>query len=279
MAKRLSAAVVAASFVATLCAQTPPAAVPAFDVASIKPNHSGELEYSSIVQPGGRFVSTNISLRMLMKIAYGVHDDQIAAGPSWIDTDRWDINAKAEGYTNAAAFLDAARRMVRPLLADRFRLVLRHEPRELPVYALVVAKPNGGFGPNFRRNEHDDCTGPPALPMQPAQGTTEPAIKLGCGVGVFRPGHLAARAMTLRELIVTLTRFTDRVVVDRTGLTGKFDWDIQWVPDDLRVDNVRPPDGPSIFAAFLDQAGLKLERSRGEVDVLVVEHVERPESD
>jgi len=279
MAKRLSAAAVAALFVATLCAQTPPPAVPAFDVASIKPNHSGELEYSSVVQPGGRFISTNISLRMLIKIAFGVHENQIAAGPSWIDTDRWDVSAKAEGYTSAPAFIDAARAMLRPLLADRFRLVLRHEPRELPVYALVVARTNGGFGPNFRRNEHDDCTGPPALPMTAAQGTTEPAIKLGCGAGVFRPGHLAGRAMTLNELIVTLTRFTDRVVVDRTGLTGRFDWDIQWVPDDLRVDNVRPSEGPSIFDAFRDQAGLKLESSRGGVDVLVIEHVERPQSD
>src|SRR6185369_12081254 len=119
---------------------------PAFDVAAIKPAADTQAFSFSMVQPGGRYIGQNMSLRLLIKTAYGVHDSQIAGGPSWIDSDRWDINAKAEGYKDAAPFRDQARLMVRPLLADRFKLLMHHEQRELPVYALVLAKANE-FGP------------------------------------------------------------------------------------------------------------------------------------
>jgi len=86
--------------------------------------------------------------------------------------------------------------------------------------------------------------------------------------------------MTLNYLLIGIRRTTiDRVVVDRTGLTGKFDWEVQWVPEDLRIGAAKPPDGPSIFQAFRDQLGLKLEPTRDRVDVLVIDHVERPTPD
>src|SRR5262245_9693383 len=125
---------------AALLAQAPKE--PSFDVAAIKPSANTEVFSFSMVQPGGRYIGQNMSLRLLIKTAYGVHDSQIIGGPSWIDSDRWDINAKAEGYPNATTFRDQARLMVRPLLTDRFKLVLHHERRELPVYALVLAKAN-----------------------------------------------------------------------------------------------------------------------------------------
>ena len=129
-------------------------AAPAFDVAAIRANTSGEAEFGSYVEPGGRYTAKNVTLRTLIKTGYGVHDSQIVGGPSWMDSDRWDVTAKAEGYEKVAspAFRDTARLMVRPLLADRFKLSLRHEMRELPVYALVVAKANGELGPRFRRS-------------------------------------------------------------------------------------------------------------------------------
>src|SRR3954467_11956679 len=137
----LVAAVTLAAFVIVRAQEPKP---PAFDVASIKPAADPTSFSFSMVQPGGRYIGQNMPLRLLIKTAYGVHDSQIIGGPSWIDSDHWDINAKAEGYKGTTTtFRDEARLMVRPLLADRFKLVLHHEQRELPVYALVVAKANG----------------------------------------------------------------------------------------------------------------------------------------
>jgi hypothetical protein len=200
--------------------------VAAFDVAAIKPNTSGEPEFGSYVEPGGRYTAKNVTLRTLIKTGYGVHDSQIAGGPSWMDTE------------------------------------------------------HGEFGPQFRRNNERECGGP-APPIPPADGAKEPAVPLPCGADMFRPGHLAARAMTLSNILVALARFSsiDRVVVDRTGLTGKFDWEIQWTPEVLAAGAVAPSDGPSVFQAFRDQAGLKLEPRKDLVDVLVIDHVERPATD
>ena len=276
MKTRLILVIVTMTWVAALVAQAPKG--PAFDVAAIKPSADTQAFSFSMVQPGGRYIGQNMSLRLLIKTAYGVHDSQIFGGPSWIDSDHWDINAKAEGYKDATPFRDQARLMVRPLLADRFKLVLHHEQRELPVYALVVPKANGEFGPSFRRDDEHSCDKPASLP--PAEGAAEPAGPMPCGADGFNPRHLWARAMTLNYMLIGLARTSiDRVVVDHTGLTGKFDWEVQWVPDDLRVDAAKRPDGPSIFQAFRDQLGLKLEPTRDRVDVLVVDHAEHPETD
>jgi uncharacterized protein (TIGR03435 family) len=258
----LIAAAIGASFIAAH-AQTPSSPPPAFDVAAIKQAADPTALSFSMVQPGGRYAGQNMSLRLLIKTAYGVHDSQIFDGPSWIDSDHWDINAKAEGYKDATTFRDQARLMVRPLLADRFKLVLHHEQREIPVYALVLAKANGELGPNFRRNDERDCD-KPAPPITPAGGAAEPSAPMPCGADGFNVRHLWARAMTLRYMLIGLSRTSiDRVVVDHTGLTGKFDWEVQWIPDDLRIDAAKRPDGPSIFQAFRDQLGLT-HRPRGD---------------
>ena len=277
MKKRLFFAVVLAALAATLRAQAP--ASPAFDVAAIKPAADTTVFSYSFVQPGGRYIGQNMNLRLLIKTAYGVHNSQIIGGPSWIDSDRWDINAKAEGYKDPGPFRDMSRLMVRRLLADRFTLVFHHELREIPVYALVVAKANGEFGPNFRRNDGRDCDKP--MPPFPAvEGAAEPPFGFICGADGFNTRHLGARAMTLNYMLIGLARTSlDRPVVDHTRLTGKFDWEVQWVPDDLQIDGARRPEGPGIFEAFRDQLGLKLEPARDRVDVLVIDRVDRPETD
>jgi uncharacterized protein (TIGR03435 family) len=250
-----------------------------FDVAAITPNRSGDEEFGSYVEPGGRYTARNVTLHTLIKTAYGVHDSQIAGGAAWIGNDRWDIVAKAEGYAQPAAFRDTARLMLRPLLADRFRLSLRHEQRELRVYALVVAKANGEVGPQFRRNDERECDRR-VPPIPPVADAKEPAVPLPCGADMFRPGHLAARDMTVNHLVVALNRFNiDRVVVDQTRLKGKFDWEIQWTPEALTVADVAAREGPTVFDAFREQAGLRLQPKRAPVDVLVIDHVERPTPD
>jgi uncharacterized protein (TIGR03435 family) len=272
---------IAAAIVASCAAphaQSPADTAPAFDVAAIKATTDTQQSSFSYVQPGGRYIGQNMTLRLLIKTAYGVHDSQIVGGPSWINSDDWDINAKAEGYKDAVQFRDLARLMVRPLLADRFKLALHHEQRELPVYALMVAKPNE-FGPNFRRDDERECD-KPAPPIAPVEGAAEPTGLMPCGADGFNARHLWARAMTLDYMMIGIRRTSiDRVVVDHTGLTGKFDWEVQWVPDDLRIDAAKRPEGPSIFQAFREQLGLKLEPARDIVDVLVIDRAERPETD
>jgi uncharacterized protein (TIGR03435 family) len=272
------AAFVAAVLVVGEILSAQSAAPPQFDVASVKRNESGDPESASFVQPGGRYTATNVTVRTLIKTAYGLHDDQLIGGPNWIDTERFDIVAKADGYQAPSAFRDQARMMLRPLLADRFKLVMKHEFRDLAVYAIVPARKDGRFGAQFRRSASGDCSGPPKA-IQAAPGAAEPEIPLPCGAEVYRPGHLAARSMRLSNLVLNVSRWADRVVVDRTRLEGTFDWDVQWVPDALIPDSANLVEGPSLFAALRDQAGLKIERGRASVEVLVVQRVERPDPD
>ena len=272
--RRLAIGCLGLIWTVALRAQAP---APSFDAVAIKPAADTAAFPFSMVQGGGRYSGQNMSLRLLLKTAYGVHDSQIVGGPPWIDSARWDINAKAEGYTDASKFRDVARLMVRPLLAERFKVTLHHEMREVPVYALVVNKA-GQFGPNFRRDDACDPAKPDVI--EPAPGSLEPAAPLICGSDIFRPAHLVARGMTLDYLLIALGRTSiDRVVVDRTGLTGKFDWEVQWIPDDLRPDAGSRPEGPSIFQAFRDQLGLRLEAATAPVDVLVIDHAEQPQLD
>jgi uncharacterized protein (TIGR03435 family) len=250
---------------------------PAFDVVSVKPNNAGNDQTASYVQPGARYTAINVTLRMLVKTAYGVHDDQIVGGPEWIRTERFDVAAKAEGNPPTSAFRDQARLMLRRALADRFKLVLRSERREIPIYALVVAREDGRFGPQLARSDAGACSGPPiAVPV--AAGAPEPNPAMPCGSGFSRPQHVSARGMEFSTLVTSVSSWSDRLVVDGTALTGKFDWDLQWTQEPLSADTARTP-GLSLFTALREQLGLRLESRRGPVDVFVVDGVERPAPD
>src|SRR4030095_14560884 len=146
---------------------------PAFDVVSVKPSDAPNEQTASFVQPGARYTAINMTLRMLVKTAYGVHDDQVAGGAAWIATERFDITAKAEGNPPGGVFRDQARLMLRQALADRFNLVLHSERREIPIYALVVARTDGRLGPQLARSDASECSGPTkAVPTAP--NTAEP---------------------------------------------------------------------------------------------------------
>jgi uncharacterized protein (TIGR03435 family) len=249
----------------------------AFEVVSVKPSNSGNDQTASLVQPGGRYTAVNVTLRMLVKTAYGVHDDQVVGGPEWINAERFDIAAKAEGNPPTSVFRDQARLMLRRALADRFKLVLRSERREIPIYALVLARDDGRLGPQLTGSDASLCAGPPKA-VATAPGAPEPNPPMPCGAGFARPAHMAARGMEFSTLATSISSWADRVVVDRTGLTGKFDWDLQWAQEPLTPDTTRAP-GLSLFTALQEQLGLRLDSQRGLVDVFVVAAAERPRPD
>jgi uncharacterized protein (TIGR03435 family) len=271
--------------------QTPDAKPPAFEVASIKPHKSGDQASSIMVQPGGRYTATNATLRLLVRTAYGAHDDQIVGGPNWTSSERFDVIGKAEGNPPTTTFRDQARLMLRQLLADRFKLGLHHETRDISVYALVIAKRDGKLGPQLRPANAADCraTKAPNPAASTASNPNTPGFiefdSLPCSAGFSRQGHLAARTTIFSTFVTGLSNWTDRLVFDHTGLAGTFDWDLQWRPEPLTGDlpnatSDRSFDaGVSLVTALQEQLGLKLESTKGPVDVLVIDHVEQPTVD
>ena len=275
----LSAVVVA--FVVAATAQTPSPGAPAFEVASIRQNVSVSDGASVRAQPGGRLTVTNNSLRNIIRNAYTVQNFQIIGGPDWINTDRWDITAKAADDTPPQQML----LMVRSLLADRFKLVIRNETRQSPIFALVVSRADGRLGPQLRPSTVD-C----AALFAGARGRGEPPPatingRPSCGTRATR-GSMMTTSIAMADFVRNLGPLTGRPVVDMTGLTGTYDIDLAWTPD----QGPPGPDGPvpqsalggdgvSLFTAVQEQLGLKLDARQGPVDVLVIDSVERPVED
>ena len=266
--------------------QTPE--TPAFEVASVKPSKSENGRGASF-PPGGRFTATDLTPRELIALAYDIPNPfrniRISDGPGWIDSARFDIVAKGEANSSP----ERVRLMLRALLANRFKLVARNQVRERPIYALVLARSDRRLGPQLRRSDLD-CAARGNAPLAPIP--SDPNVAPPC---VMRqsPGHIVASATTMSNFVAMgLSRFVeDRLVVDRTGLTGRFDLSLEWTPASrgFGPPPVLPPglpepapphaDGPSIFTAVEEQLGLKLQPTTGAVEVLVIEHVEHPTED
>jgi uncharacterized protein (TIGR03435 family) len=246
--------------------QAAPPGSPAFEVASVKTNRTGDNRVMNMLQSGGRYTATNITLRMLIRNAYRLQDSQISSGPSWIDSDHYDVVAKGEAQFSL---------MLQGLLADRFKLTFHYESQELPIYALVVARSDRKLGSRLRQT---DCVrpdnavlpGPPDLNPQPPCGT----IQTGSG-------RLTFRGAPMSQIATGLSSHVNRVVLDRTGLSGDFDLDLQWTADQLSPAAARPadPNGPSIVTALQEQLGLRLDSHRGPVEVLVIDSASQPTPD
>jgi uncharacterized protein (TIGR03435 family) len=269
-------------------------APPQFEVASIKPNKSGDGRVMIGVQPGGRFTATNVPLRMLIRNAYQLQDFQIVGGPDWLSTDRFDVIAKAEegaGDAFRAAQSGEPSRgqlMLRALLAERFKLVAHTENREMPIFALVLARSDGKLGPQLQKST-TDCTGPAAgrgRGQMPPPGPPQPGERLPCGIRVA-PGNMSVGGSSLAQFASSLGMFVGRIVVDRTGLDGTYDFNLTWTPDQIAnrppgapdplVNGVPiDPNGPSIFTAVQEQLGLKLDSQKGPVSVLVIDRADHP---
>ena len=279
-------------------AQTPTQteADPKFEVASVRPNTSGDNKMSSKTFPGGRYEAINIPPRLLIMNSYALQPQQLVGAPDWISSERFDIVAKADGELGPPVSRDGPSRlqlMIRSLLEERFRLKVHREPREVPIYSLVLARADGRLGSGLTPTAVD-CS---AIAAARRSGGAPPdVLKPGerpqCGARVGF-GELTAGGQPLLELVSLLSTTVGRSVVDRTGLTGRYDIQLRWTPDrvlqrsagtaasePIRVNGVEiDPNGPSIFTALQEQLGLKLESERGTVEALVIDHIERPTPD
>jgi uncharacterized protein (TIGR03435 family) len=255
-------------------APSPAIAAPSFEVAIIKPTDPERTQSSIGFNQGGSFQARGITLRELIQLAYNLGyfavDQRIVGGPKWIGTARFDIDAKPDDKT-ASEFtripikkqLPTQQAMVRALLEDRFNLRLHHETRQLPVLILVPA--HGG-------------------PKLTASSAAEPDDPFGPD---GPPGNWKAEGVSMDELASNLSQLSDaggRIVIDRTGLKGSFDFTLKWTPESpmdatpATNDNGLKPDlsAPSLLKALEEQLGLKLEASNESVDVLVIDSAELP---
>ena len=261
-----------------LLCQAPAESKPKFEVATIKPSDPGQRGSRTQLQPGGRVVISGVPVRDLMALAYRVRDFQITGGPSWMGTDGWDIEARAEegSFSPPTAAQDPNTPdplsiRLQSLLEDRFQLKTHREKRELPIYELSVSK----SGPKIKQSEDQRVPGLGALP--PSQPGVVPRG------GMRRsPGSLTASAVPVSQLAMALSLVLERTVADKTGLQGFYDIKLQWTPDSppaARAGIPEPPpdtNGPSIFTALQEQLGLTLSSARGRVDIIVVDSVQRP---
>src|SRR5688500_475777 len=248
-----------------------------FDVASIRRNVAATQQGRgglSAPQPGGRYVAIGVTLRRLVG---DVYDLDVLGGPAWVDSDRFDVNARAEGAPTPAQI----QAMLRPLLAERFKLAVHTEAREMPVYTLSLARPDRKVGEKLRPSD-PKCA---AEAQNYFPGT--PGFPPPCGD--FRLGgrSFVSRGMTMDRLAGLLKTVSGRPVVNATRLDGAFDIELEWssdlglaqLPRDSAGAGELRPDGVSLFTALQEQLGLRLDPGRAPVAVLVIDSAEPPTPD
>lgn len=261
--------------------------IPQFDAVSIKPTPSSVDKALPLrLFPDG-ISFHGVPVSMVLRTAFGVEDDRILGAPSWVNTKRYDIEAKVA--PEDAAKLDRLnaedrRDMLIPVLTQRFNLKYHHETRELPIYVLVVAK----GGPKLTKGESLPPPGLGGFPLEQNQpgSPADEHYKL-----MMRPGHVEADSVPINELVYPLSQFLGRTVVDKTGLTESYIFTLRWTPDEApppRMGGAGGAAGPvqaeagtdaaplSLFTAIREQLGLKLELEKGSVDVIVIDHIDPP---
>ena len=287
---RIGTALLVLSAGVSLSAQgVQPTARDVFEVASIKLNKDGGSVAGLRRIPGGRFEATNIQLDALIGFAYQLQPYELQGGPAWLMTDRWDILAKIDGdpppASPGAQTPDAIMLATRALLADRFKLAMHRDTQELEVYRLVMARPDRRPGPGLRQSTYD-CAGlvraqDEAAKGGPAAPSPNTAEQMVCGMRVS-VGRIQSGGRPIATLLNTLTAMTQRRVVDETGLTGNWEFDISFNPPAPPPGIDVPPvnlAAASLFTVLQEQLGLKLESTRLPMSVLVVDRIERPVED
>jgi len=266
---------------------------PTFDVISIKPNKSGTNQRQFNWEPNGRFTAINVPLDNLIRFAYAepgpdgllgpLPPNRLSVAKTWVggatalQSDKFDVVATTvAGTSQEQAFL-----MLRGLLAERFKLVVHRETRDLPIYALVMARKDGRLGPRLRPSRVN-CS---------AASSDSPAAAPAAGEFVAEackglrnvPGKATGRTVTIQTLARLMSGWVEdhRPVEDRTGLTGNFDIDLDWTPDRPPPAGAPAPppvdsDGAGLFTALQEQLGLKVESTKSSIELLVVDHAEPP---
>jgi uncharacterized protein (TIGR03435 family) len=246
-----------------------------FDAISIHPTKLKTTTVNGDVEIGRMVIQAtldsyhveNATVKFLIMDGYGVKEDSIIGGPDWIGTTGYDVNAKVTPAADAPPpKLNRAerRQMIQSMLADRFRLVVHNETKDAPIYELDLAK--GGSKLPITTPNDTFAKGINGLDGNP--------VSSGYPVLLSR-GRLIGQSVTIASLIDYLKQELKRPVVDKTGLTGKFDLSLQWTPDNTLADSPLAG-GPSIFTAVQEQLGLKLTSTHGPVKTLVIDHVEKP---
>jgi len=251
-----------------------------FEVTSVKANRSGVPGFRAGTK-GRNYTAVNIALRYVIAAAHEIPAERVLGGPSWIGApgvdlrftggDRFDIDATlpdGSGVSQVPA-------MLRAMLADRFKLVAHTEMREAPIYALVMPRTDGRFGPQLRKASVDCEASEAAGQKLPAP---KPGERGSCDSEIG--GEIVGRGQRLTALARMLSLFAGRPVVDRTGLTGGFDFDLRFqeldTPAQGRSGGPAADTGDGIFAAVQEQLGLKLESTRGPLEFVVIDSVDHP---
>jgi uncharacterized protein (TIGR03435 family) len=237
---------------------------PAFEVATIKPARPG-IPGKGFTVRGGEVLTINTSVSDLLTMAYNLHAKQIVNGADWVSSQKYDITGKAD--VPGLPGIEQFKLMIQKLVADRFQLKFHREKKELSAYVITVAKTGNKLTPS--------AADPNQLP----------------GLFFSGPGRFTARNATLTEFAQVMQGSAmDRPVVDQTGLTGRYDFTLNWTPDEFQFADIRGPNGalpqpppgrdtteyPDLFTAIQQQLGLKIDSGKAPVDVLVIDHVERP---
>ena len=265
-----------------------PTGQPRFEVVSIRPNRTARVDGRLDLQPSGRMIWTAATIRPLIRMAYQrrIFDTrEVVGGPDWLDTDRFDIVAQASGPLRVEpdGFPREPFAMMRTMIEERFGLRVHEEKRERPIYELGRTSETA-LGPRLERSSVD-CGKEMA---DQAKGNRTRILADGraaCALG-GPPGRLLGAGLGMPQLAAALARLVGREVVDRTNLDGAFDWDIEFRPELIQPFGNEPvpaPDAfndrPSIFTALQEQLRLRLESTKGLVDVLVIDAVSAPTAD
>src|SRR5580658_11111497 len=228
-----------------------------YEVASVKPSKPGAEGGGIKPLPGGQtYVAKNVPVKLIIKLMFHLNNSQISGGPSWLDSDLYDVEAKADGPHS----IDDLHVMFQNLLVDRFKLQYHKETRTLPAYELVVDKSGSKLTENHNPENFD-------IPVRPT------------GRGRFEATHCSMSYFSW-----LLSQVLDRPVIDQTGLTQFYDFKLEWTPEPppglaIRPDaaaNLPPANGPDLFTAVREELGLKLDSRKGPIEVMVIDHVEKP---
>jgi uncharacterized protein (TIGR03435 family) len=233
---------------------------PRYEVASIKPNTSGDLRFAFRIEPDGTVAATGITLKRLLMTAYNVQGFRIVGGPDWVTSRRWDLQAKHDDVASP----DQIRQMLRALLEERFQLRSHSEIRKMPVYELVIDR-KGSKIPAAKDSE------------------TKPTVRVTAG-------SIQLMHATAATFASQLSYALGQPVIDKTSLSGQFDFALEWTPEPgedggpttaglppgTRDQPVSTQDGPSIFTAIREQLGLRLKSGRSPAEVIVIDDAQMP---